>query len=464
MRFVIPALILLIALAAVARTSPPGKTKPTQRKTLADAPVSALPADNPVASLVNIAELMARLPPTLEAFNLKVWLELEAALVSHPESVTALLLDRYAGEGDPIYKGLLAVLLATNPATHRRILDDFEGNGVDFWDLFRGMAILALVKFPSASVEEARSEGNLDYWKNLLRFLNSEKSDLKYERWEKAHPEEPGRIWSCGGGSWFRMRSTIDNRVGEVSSPEIRDFLLRSYEKDWEWDWIDSISRVAINRTTMKDPKFAEHIMQRYFATEERSRVILGFNLIASAPIPKDHLSTIENWARRAFGKDEEVFADSVELLGDQEGAESERILNDVYWLTEGNENSRARVLDAMLSNGGSSFKPVAMKELASLDPLRRITAVRLLDIQGDLQLVIDRVHGDTSPRVRYYALAALKECNPWTARAEEAAKRAAQSDPDDKVRQLASALLHAEDRGRLWTYSDYDWDDPGEE
>src|SRR5688572_6565781 len=115
--------------------------------------VSVLPALEGSAVSFDYQPVLASLPPDRDGLpgQPDAWARLEEGLVGKADGVRQRLLLRYEEEADPAYKGLLAVLLSADPATHRQILDDHLSHPKEGWDLFHGMALLALSRHPPES-------------------------------------------------------------------------------------------------------------------------------------------------------------------------------------------------------------------------------------------------------------------------------------------------------------------------
>jgi len=468
------AFIPLAVLAAVKSgahpraVTPPPKTNPVHSRP------RALPeaVSEPEFAVHSVSEIIAALPDHVRDLKgyLGDWLKLEAALISDPESVLPVLLDRYAREADPAYKGLLAVLLAAHPSTHRRILEDFRSETGESRELFQGMALFALV----AGRRDPRESGE-PFWPRLIDLMDfaSKEMALKRRILDAPGDGEARRLldelqgisrWRSGDGEiWCYVSidrdKVVRDEVGATNDPDVRSTLLDVLGKKWEWNLISHVAQWALRDSAKSDRDFAGTLFREFMDRGDRDLMLKGLDLLMGVELPAEHVATVASIARNSLA-DRKVFLNAVDLLGAQKGAESEAILADVYAMTRNHEDFKETVLTAMISHKGASFEPIATVELTSSSSDVRARALELLaevNAAASIEPVVHAFISDPDHEVRCSALAILTTANRWTPREEEALRRVAASDPHPHLREKARRLRDAEKRGEIDWWLDLD-------
>src|SRR5688572_6902620 len=127
-----------------------------------------------VQSTPTIADRVAALPKAFADLenSTNLLMELEAAMRSDPAAARPHILERYRREKDPAYKGALAVLLGVDCSTHSMLIEDFNSWSHEDADVFRGMALFAVVRKEAAVVP----------WYELLSIMGSGDKEIRVSR------------------------------------------------------------------------------------------------------------------------------------------------------------------------------------------------------------------------------------------------------------------------------------------
>ena len=240
-------------------------------------------------SITDLVRSLPRYPFELKDFTCQ-WKQIEEALRDDPASVLPSLWNRYARERDPVYKGLLAILLSTDPSTHEGILADLlaaENGGNKF---FRTLPLYALIR--CRPVREAYEGQVLD---NLLRILDYEVLSLLVS---DATQDTP-RIGSINISMSIPPTFSL---VGPPSDLRLRDLIFRWPEE--EYPWMEGLIEDARQECARADPAFAGTLLRRSLASDDPADLKKTLSWLAMATIPESDLAAVARIAQETTDRE----------------------------------------------------------------------------------------------------------------------------------------------------------------
>jgi len=419
----------------------------------------AVSTQAPPSPTLDSLSLLASLPTLREELREWVsdWCRLESAILGREPKFLEGLLTRYESEVDRGYKGLLAVLLSADPRTHPRILGDQQSLPKDGWDVFHGMALLALVRNPPETAEDAVAPQRVIWWERLFRFVDIGTIVLEGRIEDRMTGQFQKRL-ACSV-SMGHMSDCFDiaRECLPVALPELRAALMDAFLTKWDWDFPHWLSLEVIQKTAETDSTLARTLAETYLGSASEESAEQGLRLLRDTVLPDDAFPLLEKWARIAM--DGWVIRNAIDVLGNQKSGAAERMLVEMH---AARPKYREEILEAMAKHGAASFQPIAEAELQSGESVTRVAALRILARMPTTEawnLILQTGLTDTLAKVRYEVLAILKERNVWN-RQENQVLAALVSDSNDWVRNLAQGLHDAKDKSTISVrrYSNWDW------
>jgi len=450
--------ILTFLLYSSSSRRPPSES-PTLRISEVAVVLPANSALEPSSATPGSLSLLDSLPTHREELKQWVseWCRLEAAIVGSEPKILEGLLRRYASEADRGYKGLLAVLLAADARTHSRILDDQQSLPKRDWDVFHGMALLALVRNRPETAVDAVGPKRVDWWKRLFHFVEIGTIQLEGRIEDRITGQFHKRLACSVSMGHMSDGFEIARECLPVSRPELRAALMDAFLTKWDWTFPYWVSREVMGKSAETDPALARTLAETYLGSASEESAEQGLSLLQDTVLPDDVFPLLEKWVRTAT--DGWVIRRAIDVLGNQRGGDAERVLMELH---ASRPEYREEILEAMAKQGAASFQPIAEAELRSKESITRVAALRILARMSTTEawnLILHAGLTDTLAKVRYEVLAILKERNVWN-RQENQVLAALVTDSNDWVRNLAQRLHDATDKSTISVrrYSNWDW------
>lgn len=368
------------------------------------------------------AGIVAGLPAHIDGLEkfLPDWVKLEALLVSHPESVLQALLDRYAREQDPVYKGILTILLACDQSTHDLILADLQGPIARENDLFRAFALLALVRHRRPA-ELVNSGWTIQEWENLVAHVSFERN-----------PPFPG----AARPSWWMVEGSTNKKVQE---------LLDRWSQT-EVPWIQTLVEQATSGSARQDSEFAGLLLRKHLNSENPDVALKGLSWLGSVTLRDEDLGLLISTVHQSLDQPS-LLVDAIQIIAYQKNALAESALRSLYSRLGSQVEVRARLLRSMAYPPHHPYRDLALQCLDDPEPSVRREALYLLsnaDPEAAKGRLADALLYDSCPDVRRHVIwiIGLRKARGGpgvvSTREADALKKAMAEDVDSGVRTAA--------------------------
>jgi hypothetical protein len=346
----------------------------------------------------SITDLIRSLP--WYAFHLKdfttQWKRIEEALRDDPASALPSLWHRYARERDPGYKGLLAVLLSTDPSTHEGILGDLlaaENGGSKY---YRCLALYALLR--CRPIQESYEGQELN---NLLRVLENGILSLL----ASDTTQDPPLLFGINISTSIPPPSF--SRVGPPADLRLRELIFRWPEE--VCPWMERLIDDARQECARADPAFAGTLLRRSLASDDPANLKKTLGWLTTSTISESDLATVARIAQET--DDPELWRLSLGVIQGQKNDAGEAHFRSLFQSFQSDVEKSVSLLTIMKVSNAPRFEDLAKLSMLSKDARTRASALHL-----------------------------------WSAasydRARESIMQALLTDPDWEVRQLAANLF----------------------
>ncbi len=343
----------------------------------------------------------------------------------------------------PSKKGMIAILLASNPAEIKTLVTEWQGQPLPGNSPLRHFLLYGMLRKISRLREVAESAENIGRWQRRLRALSAITAEYPQDSFSGLSiPSEAG---AAGNSLASKPPATNLNDFSDILDPQVRRIVASALaDSDREVEGL-AVSMVIQN---VQDSALASEIVTAAVARND-GHELEYLRLVGSAKLNSESIVKMAEFTR-SHANDLKTTKVMLDLLGTQGSSEADRAILELYHQTA-EPDLKAFTLEVAGATRSEEFVRLVRTECGNPHPMVRAAALkrlsRLCRHDEAQELIRNCAMNDQAPGVRLTCVEILASKAPKSQADTDTLRRIAVGDADPRLRVAASSAVSEEEK-----------------